>query len=173
MQTINLHSISPVLSASFLPDTDLALRFLSLRDVSVGGSFTVGAVTFTVVIGFPGVCHYQQLLDASLEEKQKRKSSMSTEAKRHLTPVILNWEAFFCTVKSFDLSALFLDKKKSCKSSVWLMLKVNVTVISFIYFNFITVEFFFLPVYFGKWLHILQSWEASETVATEQKPVRG
>ncbi len=42
------------------------------------GGFTVRAVVFTVVIGCPGVCHYQQLLDVTLEEKKK--SSMSAEA---------------------------------------------------------------------------------------------
>lgn len=49
------------------PDTDLALRFLCLGGVMVVGSLTVRAVVFTVVIGCPGVCHYQQLLDVSLQ----------------------------------------------------------------------------------------------------------
>lgn len=49
--------------------TDLALGFLSLGGVLVVGSFTVRAVVFTVVVGCPGVCHYQQLLDVSLKRK--------------------------------------------------------------------------------------------------------
>lgn len=55
------------LSASSSPDTDLALRFLCLGGVLVVERLTVRAVVFTVVIGCPGVCHYQQLLDVSLE----------------------------------------------------------------------------------------------------------
>lgn len=53
-----------------LPDTDLGLGFLSLGGVLVAGSFTVRAVVFTVVVGCPGVRHYQKLLDVPLKGRQ-------------------------------------------------------------------------------------------------------
>lgn len=73
-------SLSPLLAFSPLSHTDLVLRFLSLGGVVVVGGFTVGAVVFTVVVGRPGVCHYQQLLDVALEGEERR-SSMSTDFK--------------------------------------------------------------------------------------------
>lgn len=50
-----------------LPGTDLGLWFLSLGGVLVACGFTVRAVVFTVVVGRPGVCHYQELLDVPLK----------------------------------------------------------------------------------------------------------
>ena len=61
------------LSVLSSPDTDLALRFLCLGGVLVVGRLTVRAVVFTVVIGCPGVCHDQQLLDVSLEWREGRR----------------------------------------------------------------------------------------------------
>lgn len=63
LSLIRLHCFPPH------PHTDLALGFLSLGGVLVVGSFTVRAVVFTVVVGCPGVCHNQQLLDVSLKRK--------------------------------------------------------------------------------------------------------
>lgn len=68
----------------------------------VVGSFTVRAVVFTVVIGRPGVCHYQQLLDVTLEEKKKRKSSMSVEATTNFTPLSLELGSIFPHCKEFS-----------------------------------------------------------------------
>ncbi|TNN88412.1 hypothetical protein EYF80_001194 [Liparis tanakae] len=62
----------------FHTDTDLVLRFLSLGGVVVVGGFTVRAVVFTVIVGCSGVCHDQQLLDVTLE--QKKRSMSATEA---------------------------------------------------------------------------------------------
>lgn len=62
--------LSLSLSTPSSPDTDLALRFLCLGGVLVVGRPTVRAVVFTVVIGCPGVCHDQQLLDVSLEWRE-------------------------------------------------------------------------------------------------------
>lgn len=53
-----------------LANTDLVLRLLSLQGVVMVGCFTVRAVVLTVVIGGPGVCHDQQLLDVTLEEEK-------------------------------------------------------------------------------------------------------
>lgn len=64
LPTTPIPSSLPALSS---PDTDLALWFLCLGGVLVVGRLTVRAVVFTVVVGCPGVCHYQQLLDVSLE----------------------------------------------------------------------------------------------------------
>lgn len=81
-------SMHSALHALFLfPETDLILGFLSLGGVMVVGSFTVGAVVFTVVIGCPGVCHYQQLLDVTLykykKEKKKRGRAVRLLCQQH------------------------------------------------------------------------------------------
>lgn len=69
----------------------------------VVGGFTVRAVVFTVVEGCPGVCHYQQLLDVTLEEvKKENKSRLSAETTKYFT--VMNWE-----VKRFLLSSLFVN----------------------------------------------------------------
>lgn len=60
----------------------------------VVGSFTVGAVVFTVVVGCSWVCHYQQLLDVTLEEK-KWKRSMSAEATVNFTLLEIDKVQFF------------------------------------------------------------------------------
>lgn len=63
----------------------------------VVGGFTVRAVVFTVVMGCSGVCHYQQLLDVTLEEKKKKKKAtcqpelLSTDFTDYR---VLNWVVF-------------------------------------------------------------------------------
>lgn len=60
------------LKSNFPFSTNLFLRFLGLEGVPVVGGFTVGAVMFTVVIGGPGVCHDQQLLDVTLDHDKDK-----------------------------------------------------------------------------------------------------
>lgn len=97
-------SMHSALHALFLfPETDLILGFLSLGGVMVVGSFTVGAVVFTVVIGCPGVCHYQQLLDVTLYKYKKEKKKRGREVRllcqqhwcQHLSQTeITGWKIF-------------------------------------------------------------------------------
>lgn len=70
LQTVTLPDLDSLIRLACSPslaDTDLGLGFLSLGGVLVAGSFTVRAVVFTVVVGCPGVCHYQKLLDVALK----------------------------------------------------------------------------------------------------------
>lgn len=77
----------------------------------VVGSFTVRAVVFTVVIGCSGVCHYQQLLDVTLEEKKKWKSSMSAEATINFTPMGLELGSIFLHCKEVSVIIAVTQQK--------------------------------------------------------------
>lgn len=88
--------LSLSLSVPSSPDTDLALRFLCLGGVLVVGRPTVRAVVFTVVIGCPGVCHDQQLLDVSLEWRGgEGEEETSMEATAYFTPLDFELGSFF------------------------------------------------------------------------------
>lgn len=102
------------------PDTDLALRFLCLGGVMVVGCLTVRAVVFTVVIGCPGVCHYQQLLDVSLQWGKGDKKTHQWNPLHISWDWILNWEDFFSTCNVFIESDC--NQKKEMKESTGIIL---------------------------------------------------
>lgn len=94
------------------PDTDLALRFLCLGGVMVVGRLTVRAVVFTVVIGCPGVCHYQQLLDVSLQRRKGDKKTHQWNPLHISWGWILNGKEFLSTCNVFIESDSNQKKKK-------------------------------------------------------------
>lgn len=79
----------------------------------VVGSFTVRAVVFTVVISSPGVCHYQQLLDVTLEGKKGEKigQHISGSNNRFYT-LEIELGSIFPTGKTFYVSQMSLNKKQ-------------------------------------------------------------
>lgn len=106
--------LSLSLSTPSSKDTDLALRFLCLGGVLVVGRPTVRAVVFTVVIGCPGVCHDQQLLDVSLEWRKGEGGRRDINGSHCIFHTVEFWIGKLFFPPHFYLQCFYL---------VWLYLK--------------------------------------------------